>query len=169
MNEILKAIDERRSYRDYDEERDVKEEDLWEIVKAGSKAPTAVNRQPLFFIAIKDKEIMAKLRAFLNGGKQFYNAPAVILSFKKQEDHLAELDLGASLQNMYLASQSLGLGSCWIHCMRDSLNTEEGRKFLQDLLSLDQPYEPCEALIVGYPRGEKPLKKEKDISLDKVL
>jgi nitroreductase len=60
INEIFKTICSRRSIRDYKEDS-VSDEILREIIKAGSYAPSAANRQPWRFVVIKDKRLMKEL------------------------------------------------------------------------------------------------------------
>lgn len=58
--ETKEAILKRRSIRLY-QDRAISEEDLKEILDAGTYAPSAVNLQPWYFVAIQDKGEMEKL------------------------------------------------------------------------------------------------------------
>ncbi len=58
--ETRQAIMARRSIRSY-QDKAISKEDLTEILEAGIYAPSAVNLQPWYFVAIQDKEAMAKL------------------------------------------------------------------------------------------------------------
>ena len=55
MNEVLKNIYSRRSVRSYSD-KNVPEETIKEILKAGTHAPTGNNVQPLRFVVIENKE-----------------------------------------------------------------------------------------------------------------
>ena len=58
--ELIDAILQRRSVRKY-EPTPIPDEVLEELVTAGLYAPSAVNRQPWFFVVIRSKEQMDKL------------------------------------------------------------------------------------------------------------
>ncbi|MFA6830318.1 MAG: nitroreductase family protein [Bacilli bacterium] len=167
MNKTLETIENRQSIRSFTEQ-EVSTEDLQSIIRAARNAPTARNRQPLCFYAIKDKKILLAINDFL-GGNQFYQAPAIVLCLAIKEDDYLELDLGAAMENMLLACESLSLSACWIHCAREKLSTPEGITLLKELLHIDFDFIPCDTLVTGYTNEAKPARKEKDYSLDKIL
>jgi nitroreductase len=59
-NEVLKTIYNRRSVRDFQKD-EVPEDLVKEIIRAGSYAPSNLNKQPWGFIVIKNKKLMRKL------------------------------------------------------------------------------------------------------------
>jgi nitroreductase len=68
MNEVLKNIYARRSVRTYSEQP-VEEEQIREIIKAGTHAPTGMNTQPLRFAVISNK---AKLKECSDVAKHMF-------------------------------------------------------------------------------------------------
>ena len=70
------------------------------------------------------------------------------LSFSALKDLNTTLNLGAAIENMLIASESLGYQSCWIHGSV-KFDTEEGRKFLKELLSLDKEYRVLDSIAIG--------------------
>ena len=56
-NEVLKAIESRRSTRKYTDEQ-IGEEELQTILEAGIQAPSANNSQSWHFTVIQDKEMI---------------------------------------------------------------------------------------------------------------
>lgn len=52
---FYQLIENRRSIRSYDKNRDVPQDTLQQILNAGRLAPTAANRQPARFILIKKR------------------------------------------------------------------------------------------------------------------
>jgi nitroreductase len=168
MNEILPAIQNRRSVRSYSEEA-VSKEAMEAIVRAGHLAPTAVNRQPLFFVGIVSQEILHQIKDFLGSGKELYGATAMVIVFQLKADPFNELNTGAAMENMLLEIESLGLSGCWIHCLRDRLSSPEGIRFLAKLLGLPEGVVPSECIAVGHIQGEKPAMKQRNFALDKVL
>jgi len=47
-------------------------------------------------------------------GKVFRNAPCLIIVSTEKQDRFGIINASAATQNILLAAQSLGLGSCWI-------------------------------------------------------
>lgn len=138
VNDVFKTIYARRSIRDYRPE-DVPDHVIRELIKAGTYAPSAVNKQPWRFVVIKDQELMKKLS---NRAKElwmeqdvsasnpdiirlanmiarpdfniFYNAPLLIMIFAHPDAFSPQIDCALAAENMMLAARSLGIGSCWI-------------------------------------------------------
>ena len=84
--ETLKTIYTRRSIRKY-KDQPIRKEDLTEILEAAAWAPSAVNLQPWYFVAIQSKEELAKMADVMqrvadgilpNLKKRFATAPAVV-------------------------------------------------------------------------------------------
>ena len=168
MNGVISAIHSRRSVRKYKPEQ-IKEEELNEIITAGLYAPSAVNQQSWHFTVIRDKvkidSLAADVKGLLHTHKNehvrgyakiekyhvFYNAPAVVL-VSLDNDALNPLaDCSAAIQNMLLAAESLGIGSCWIgmtsvYFTDTSHNAEFG---------IPEGFQPRFAVCLGYPAAEK--------------
>ena len=126
MNEVIKAIFDRYSCRDFSPQP-LGNEQVETLVKAALAAPSAMNRQPWHIIAITNKglieemdgHIMAGIKAndetayqrmMDRGGKIFYDAPCLIVVAKDSSDYAA-LDSGIVSQNIALAAHAMGLGS----------------------------------------------------------
>jgi nitroreductase len=168
MNEVMDAIVSRRSVRSFSDE-EVSANAVSSILKAGLYAPSACNRQPLFIVGLASKDKVKAFKDLLDGGKEFYGASAIIVIFKRSDDHLAELDCGAAMENMLLAAESLGLSGCWIHCLRDKMNTPENQDKIAKLLNFKSKHEAMEAIALGYRKGDKPLSKPRNMQGDNVL
>ncbi|HQQ89191.1 MAG TPA: nitroreductase family protein, partial [Oscillospiraceae bacterium] len=54
-NDVLKSLESRRSIRNYQPEQ-VSETDLQAVLRAGTYAPTGMNRQSPVLVAVTDKE-----------------------------------------------------------------------------------------------------------------
>ena len=112
MNEVLKTISERRSIRAYDP-TPIPEADMQAILTAALEAPTARNLQLWHFSVITNTEVIEKLDEAIAPGKHpCYHAPAVIvISVPKDYGFFAPIDCGIAVQNIALASWSLGYGN----------------------------------------------------------
>ena len=60
MNEIIQCLKDRRSVRKYKKEQ-VKEEQLAQILEAGTYAPTGMGMQSPIMVVVQDAETIAKL------------------------------------------------------------------------------------------------------------
>ena len=65
------------------------------------------------------------------------------------------------LQNLFLAAQSINIGSCWINYLRELFRTEEGIK-LQEKMNIPSNYFVVGTCILGYPDEEPMLKQRKE-------
>ena len=139
MNETMKAILERRSTRHYTAEP-VSEEDLAQILEAGLWAPTARNRQEVKIAVAKDPAWRARFRAAFaekDGRPNFSNfdfeSPVFLFLYGEKDFPYIEMDSGIAAENMAIAAESLGLGTCMIGCIREFLRSEAGAPWRKDL------------------------------------
>ena len=73
---IYDIMKQRRSIRSYKPDP-VEEEKLTRILEAARLAPSAANRQPIYFVVIKDEKTKQQLKNAY-GEKWFYTAPVII-------------------------------------------------------------------------------------------
>lgn len=170
MNEVLKAIKNRRSVRSYLPEQ-IKQEDLELIIEAGIYAPTAHNDQPWHFTIIqnketiryisdKSKELMVKSETewMRNMGSNpkidlTYNAPTLIIVSGKKDALAPKIDCSAAIENMLIAAESLNIGSVWLGLVTFFLKLEAEVK----KLGIPEGYEPYYGVALGYKATEKEL------------
>lgn len=171
MNDVIKAIKERRSTRRY-KAKEIPENIINEIIEAGRYAPSAMNRQPWKFLVITNKSLIKELsdvmtKKLLNISTHikermktmedpvFYSAPLLVLVLGEENDEWIYADCGISSQNMMLAAQSLGIASCFIGMTKHI----EGEKILEKL-NMPEGYKVIDAVVFGYA-DEKPELKER--------
>ena len=166
MNEVIKAIKERRSVKSYKSDP-VPTELLDAILEAGTYAPTGRNMQSPIMIAVTDKALrdrLSRLNAEIMGmdGDPFYGAPAVIVVLADRSRLTYLYDGSLVMENLMLAAHSLGLGSCWIHRAKEVFDSEEGKEILKSL-GIEGDYEGIGNCIIGYtntpPTERKPRKE----------
>ena len=162
MNEVLKALTERRSVKKY-KDTPVPRELIEKIAEAGTFAPSGMNKQASIIIAVTNKELrdrLSKLNAEFRGvdTDPFYGAPAVLVVLYDKSVHTGIYDGSLVMQNLMLAADSLGLGSCWIHRAKEVFENPEGKEILKDL-GISGDYEGVGNCIVGYIDGDYPAKK----------
>lgn len=78
--ELLEGIYSRRSVRQY-KNQPVEREQLLEIIKAGTLAPSGLNNQPWRFVIIQDQGLRNQLAALTKFGRIIERAPAAIAVF----------------------------------------------------------------------------------------
>ena len=159
MNDVIKAMMERRSCRKYKPEQ-IKDEDLQAILEAGKYAATGHGWQSPKMVVIQNPEMIAKLskwNADILGVKSdpFYGAPTVILVLADATKPTAVQDGSLVMGNLMLAAHSLGLGSCWINRAREEFETQEGKALLKQW-GIEGDYIGIGHCVIGYPDGNFP-------------
>lgn len=138
MKNVFEVIKDRRSTRAFKPEQ-IERADLEQILEAGSWAPSGKGFQGWHFCALHSVEKVGRLAAAIRAALQlpesycFYGAPTlVIVSYLREHPH-AWLDGAAAVQNMLLAAEGLGLGSCWINQLRVCCDDPAVRPLLTEL------------------------------------
>lgn len=163
-NNTLETIHQRKSVRSYTDEV-VSQEQLETLVKAAMAAPTAVNKQPWAFIAIREREVLDKLGNGLPYAKMLKKASAAIIvcgdlnkALEGWEQEFWIQDCSAASQNILLAAQSMGLGAVWTA----AYPAEDRMQTVKETLNLPEHIIPLNVIPIGYPTGiEKPKDKWK--------
>ena len=112
MNEIIKAMEERRSIRKFQPTMPAKE-DLAQIVEAGLYAASGMGRQSAIIVAVTNKELrdqLAKTNAEIMGKPDFdpfYGAPAILIVLADKSCRTAIYDGSLVMGNLMLAGQHL--------------------------------------------------------------
>ena len=155
MNEIIKAMETRRSIRGYKEDM-VPEELIAEVVEAGTYAATGMGRQSPIILAVTNKEVrdrLSKVNAEIMGttGDPFYGAPVVLVVLADKSRPTYLYDGSLVMGNLMLAAHSLGLGSCWIHRAKETFEREEGKAILKEL-GIEGDYEGIGNFVIGYAK-----------------
>ena len=160
MNEVIRALKERRSIRKFTSEMPRKA-DLEQIIEAGLFAASARGEQDAIIVAVTDPVIrdrLAKENARIwgkEGVDPFYGAPAILVVLARKEWPNRVYDGSLAMGNMMLAAHSLGLGSIWIHRAREEFEEEEWQSWLKSL-GIEGEWEGIGHCAVGYTAGEMP-------------
>lgn len=171
INEILEVIRQRRSIRFYDS-RQVTEEALSAILETALFAPTAMNQQKWHFSIVQSKSVLAKMDRIVKENKQgskisyfvknieekdyhsYYQAPTVVVISGEKKARFVEIDCGAAAQNMTLAAESFGIGSCIMTSSEFLFHSMEGQA-MKKILGIPEGYEHVCCVTLGYKRSEK--------------
>ena len=161
MNEVIKAIKERRSVKKYKPDM-VPREDIDKIIEAGLYAANGMGKQAVITVAVTNKEMRDKLSA-LNckiagmpeGTDPFYGAPVVLIVLGDKSCPTCVYDGSLVMGNMMLAAHSLGLGSCWIHRCKEMFAMEEGKQLLKEW-GIEENLRGVCSIALGYADCEQP-------------
>lgn len=158
-NTTMEDLLTRRSVRSYTDEIPPMEV-IEEICKAGTYAPTGMNRQSPIILAVTNREVrdrLSELNAQVMGSDNdpFYGAPVVLVVLADKNVRTYVEDGSLVMGNLMNAAHAKGLGSCWIHRAKEVFETEEGKKILKDL-GVEGDYVGIGNCILGYTDGDYP-------------
>lgn len=139
MNDIIQAMETRRSIRQFKPDMPRKE-DLQQIIEAGLYAANGRGRQGAIILAVTNRELRDRLSAlnreiggFPEGKDPFYGAPAVLIVLADKSCPTGIYDGSLVMGNLMLAAHALGLGSIWIHRAKEEFERPEYKQLLKDL------------------------------------
>ena len=160
LNPVLSTIMARRSVRKY-MDKPVEHEKLETVALAGINAPSARNWQNWAVRIIEDQKLMADVKDMCR------NAPNLICVCAPADGRF-DLDAGLLGENMMLAAQSLGLGTCIQTGPVSFLTTDEKAKAFHNSLDIPEGYKLLYIIAIGYP-DEQPDARPRDASKVKFI
>lgn len=172
-NPVIQAIMNRRSIRKY-LDKPVEHEKLEVIADCAINAPSGSNRQPWQVRIIENQELLAKINAvFMKDNAAqvkrdksfknlFRNAPNIIIICTPTKGG-GEIDAGMLGQNIMLAAQSLGLGTCCLGGVVRFVSSNPKTEFFRNELNIPVDYSINYIIAIGYP-DETPESKPRDPS-----
>ena len=154
MTSTLEDLKTRRSCRSY-EPRQIAEEELRQVLEAGTYAPTGMGEQSPVIVAVQDPDTIEQLRrmnAAIMGAPEadpFYGAPTVLIVLASRSRPTYLYDGSCVMDNLLNAAHAVGLGSCWIHRAREEFDSDEGRALLKEW-GIEGDYEGIGHCALGY-------------------
>lgn len=197
MNDYQKAVMDnimhRRAIRRFDK-RQIDEETLQQILSAGLYAPSAGGRQGTILAVCQDREVnerlgrikransspsMATATSFVSREQPsiaddpkllnaFYDAPTVITMFGPKNFLFSVDDAAVSAENMMLAADALGVGSCYIGQGWTAFADPYGQEILRKW-EIRPDYYAVMQLLLGYPREKDAHPVSKPRKGDRIL
>jgi nitroreductase len=158
MDPRLTMIFTRRSVRKY-ADMPVSDADLRSLLEAGMAAPSANNRKPWHFVAVRDRSVLRALADAHPYGKMLATAglgiavcgdPAVSGSWV--------VDCAAATENILIAAAGLGLGGVWLG-VHGAADREAG---VRGVLGIPPSISVLSLLSVGRPGEEKEARTQYD-------
>ena len=173
---VIDAIMARRSIRQY-KDTPVSRELLQKIAECGVNAPNAMNKQEWEVRIVDDANYLNEITELMKEDmpgfvkadapgfrNAFRNATAIIaVACPDDPMGMTLLNVGLMGENMCLAAQELGLGTCVMAGPSVFMTTNEKAKPYLDKLGFSEGYKLRYVLGVGYP-AETPEAKPRDLS-----
>lgn len=167
MKETLQDLKTRRSCRKYKADQ-ITNEELEQILEAGTYAPTGMGRQSPVIVVVQDKEtrdLLSEMNARVMGADTdpFYGAPTVLIVLADRSRTTYVDDGNLVIGNMLNAAHAIGVDSCYIYRAREVFDTEAGKSLLKKW-GIEGDYEGIGNVILGYglPEGKKEAAPRKD-------
>ena len=178
MKDVMETILHRRAIRRFDTARQIEEDALRQILQAGLYAPSAGGRQGPMFVVCQDAGVNARLGRIKRANSRprmatatsyvsreqpsiaddpkltnaFYDAPTVITLFGPKNFLFAAEDCAVAAENMMLAADALGIGSCYIGQGWTAFADPYGQETLRRW-NVRTDYYAVMQLLLGYPRA----------------
>ena len=178
LNPVVSAIMARRSIRKY-LDRPVEHEKLALLAKCAINAPSGMNAQPWLVRVVEDQQLINDVNEVYKKANaeqvkrdpdfknMFRNAPNLICVCTPANGG-GQLDAGLLGENVMLAAQSMGLGTCCLGGPVRFLKSNADARFFLERLDIPADYELSYIIAVGYP-NEQPVARPRDASKVKFI
>ncbi|MGE5579046.1 MAG: nitroreductase family protein [Bacillota bacterium] len=170
MDDAIQVIKRRRSIRKYKPDP-IPDEALQTIVECGLLAPSAINQQKWHFSVVQGP-IIEKMAGIMrerwlksgnerlvarakDGVSPFHGAPALIIITGDPQARWIQVDCGCAVQNLALAAEALGIGSCVMAAPGGALEGSEGEE-IKKALGIPEGYAHMISMSLGYKDCETP-------------
>ncbi|SCI70163.1 FMN reductase [NAD(P)H] [uncultured Clostridium sp.] len=181
MHPIIEKILTRHAIRRF-QDKQIRQDELDQILQAGLYAPSAGNNQRSKIIVCQNREInkaLGQLSRYMQFKDQdpskvahaisaeqpsiqddftlmdgFYHAPTVLHLFTRRSQY-AHDDCAMMAENMMLAAHFLGIGSCYIGRAQEVFATPYGQN-LMEKWDIPDDLTPVAHVVLGYREGPEP-------------
>ena len=178
-NQTIETIMSRRSIRQYKPQA-VGRDTMQTIVECGINAPNGMNKHSWAIRVVDNPEYINGITEVFKKKNQdriandpnfknmFRNAPTVVFIANDPSYELSQIDCGLLGENMILAAQSMGIGSCCLGSpIRFMLTEPEAAEYVKRL-ELPEGYNLLYCIAFGHP-DESPEAKPRDTSKIKFI
>lgn len=169
QNPVAQAILKRRTIREY-KDTPLKKEVIEKLLECAMWAPSGRNSQPCHVRVLADKKALDALNTdFKNKvgwdtpaytrwdtNPVYQGAPAMFFIYAETKDGM---NSGIMVENIAIAAEGMGLGSCIIASVGGLLEAPEGKKW-KKILDIPEYFNFCIAIAVG-EKAEEPEPKER--------
>ena len=147
---MMQSIFHRVSVREFTDDP-VKSVDVEWLMRAAMAAPSACNQQPWEFYVVTDKEKIQVLSKVHQFARCAAGAPVIIVPVYRREGltapAFAQIDLSIAQENIWLETDSLGLGGVWLGIAPQPNRMQK----VAEILGLPDHLEVFSIFAFGYP------------------
>jgi nitroreductase len=167
---FISLIQKRRSIRKF-QKKQIEAQKIDTLIEAALRAPSSMGRNPWEFILVTEQALLEKLStAKLHGSTFLNNAQLgiVVCADPDKSDVWVE-DASIAAIFLHLASESIGLASCWIQ-IRERMHdqTKTAGDYISETLNIPPKLKVECIVAVGYPDEEKSPHEKDELQYDKV-
>ena len=150
MNEIFHRVSIRKF-----EQRPVGRDKILQILRAGMQAPSTGNQQPWeFYVVTNPEKIQALSKSHQYAGCAA-GAPVLIVPVYRKEGlwlpQNAQIDMAICQENMWLETDSIGLGGVWLGIAPE----QERMDRVTEILGIPDNLVPFSIFVLGYPAEQR--------------
>lgn len=147
----MNAIFHRVSIRKF-EDKPVEQDKVEMMLRAAMAAPSARNQQPWEFYVVTNREMIDKLSQAAPHATPAKGAPLLFVPCYRVEEGIKspmyrEIDLSASVENLLLEADELGLGAVWLGVAP----IEERMDAVREAINIPERLCPFAMIACGYP------------------
>lgn len=149
----MNSIFHRTSIRKY-QDKPVEKEKVELMLRAAMAAPSAVNQQPWEYYVVTRREMIGKLSESTPYTGCAKEAPIVFVACYRKEclqPEYAQIDMSASVENLLLEADELGLGAVWMGIAP----IEERMKRVRQIVDIPDELNAFALIACGYPQQEQ--------------
>lgn len=143
---VYDAIRSRRDVREF-HSRPIPDGDLYQILEAGRRSPSAQNWQPWDFVVVTDREQLIRLAGVWQSGGHVAQSAATIalIAPAGEQRQRAQFDLGQATMSIMIAAAGLGIGS--------GHSAVSDQELARELLGFPEDKVCAHLIPLGYPAG----------------
>lgn len=133
----------------------VSREQLIEILRAGMQAPSATNQQPWEFYVVENRTLIQALSEATPYAACAAGAPVVIVGVYRKNCRVplyAQIDMAIAMENIWLATDALGLGGVWIGVAPQT----DRMAIVEKILDLPANLHAFALFALGHPAESRP-------------
>ena len=147
---LTELINERHSVRKYDVTYKISKEEINDILKEATKAPSSSNLQPWRFIVIEEQEVKKELRTIANNQEQVETASAVIAV-------IGDKEMYKSVEKVYRSAFEAGyLDEVSMNRLIENTNKTypfASEEILKNIASFDAGLVSMQLMLIAKDRG----------------
>lgn len=170
-NEVTDAIFKRQTIREYKREQ-ITDEMLETLREAAKRAPSGRNMQPCYVRFVQNAEMLHEMHidfknlvgwetpAYTRSDTNpfYHNAPTFVFIYA---EHDSAMDAGIMAENICIAAEGMGLGTCIVGSAGALFNDEAGKKW-NEKLRVPREFRYQIGICVGFPDEQPPQKPRFD-------